>query len=308
MSSSCSSYPNTDKIITAFRPLFVHRVKERLEYHEYLVNPIEKPWATSIKILSIVIHFVNKVKGKISRRKSLMSTVATSTKSTQETFTVPTELKETSSYLCLFNLSKHLDTDQEQPLISATKPESQITYNSIFSSPKEMAKAREYAVVYFLRLASQELKQFYKPSMLAKHTIYHKGIYFSKQRFLETSQVSDIMGDEINIQELGINQQVPCSDRYSPTGISILIHYHRKVCNHQEVDRTWLKCLESIYVFQGQALMMDIVKGCFHCRRKLLKRIQTCFGPINKFSLTFAAVNRHVMLDISGPYLLRAKL
>ena len=76
-----------------------------------------------------------------------------------------------------------------------------------------MAKAREYAVVYFLRLASQELKQFYKPSMLAKHTIYHKGIYFSKQRFLETSQVSDIMGDEINIQELGINQQVPCSDR-----------------------------------------------------------------------------------------------
>ena len=308
MSSSDSSYPNTDKIITAFRPLFVHRVKERLEYHEYLVNPIEKPWATSIKILSIVIHFVNKVKGKISRRKSLMSTVATSTKSTQETFIVPTELKETSSYLCLFNLSKHLDTDPEQPLISATKPESQITYNSIFSSPKEMAKAREYAVVYFLRLASQELKQFYKPSMLAKHTIYHKGIYFSKQRFLETSQVSDIMGDEINIQELGINQQVPCSDRYSPTGISILIHYHRKVCNHQGVDRTWLKCLESIYVFQGQALMMDIVKGCFHCRRKLLKRIQTCFGPINKFSLTFAAVNRHVMLDISGPYLLRAKL
>ena len=308
VSSNYSSCSNTDKMITAFRPLFVHRVKERLDYHEYLVNPIEKPWAISVKILSIVIHFINKIKRKISDKKSSMSTLAASTNSKPEIFIVPQELKETSSYLCLFNLSKHLDTDQVQPLTSATKSKLPITYNTIFSSPQEMAKAREYAVVYFLRLASQELKQFYKPSMLAKHTVYQNGIYYSKQRFLETSQVSDIMGDEINIQELGINQQVPCSDRYSPTGISILIHYHRKVCNHQGVDRTWLKCLESIYVFQGQALMMDIVKGCFHCRRKLLKRIQTSFGPINKFSLTFAAVNRHVMLDISGPYILRAKL
>ena len=306
VSTNYSSCSNTDKVITAFRPLFVHRVKERLDYHEYLVNPIEKPWAISIKILSIVIHFINKVKRKISSKKSSM-TLATSTNSKPEIFIVPQELKETSSYLCLFNLSKYLDTDG-QPLISTTKSKPPITYNTIFSSPQEMAKAREYAVVYFLRLASQELKQFYKPSMLAKHTVYRNGIYYSKQRFLETSQVSDIMGDEINVQELGINQQVPCSDRYSPTGISILIHYHRKVCNHQGVDRTWLKCLESVYVFQGQALMMDIVKGCFHCRRKLLKRIQTCFGPINKFSLTFAAVNRHVMLDISGPYILRAKL
>ena len=293
--------------ITAFRPIFVHKVKERLEFSQYLVNPIEKPWGTSIKIMSIVINFVNKVIQRINAKVS-SKLEKSNLKKCITLLTVPSELKESSSYLCLFNLAKDLEVDNTLPTTLLSSVDTPKTYNLMFKSPQEMAAARERAVMYFLKVASMELHKFYTPSMLKKHTIYHDGIYYSKQRVLETSQVSDIMGSEIQIQELGINQQVPCSDRHSPTGISILMHYHRKICNHLGVDRTWLKCLESIFVFQGQALMMDIVKGCFHCRRKLLKTIQTCFGPINKFSLTFAAVNRHVMLDISGPFLLKTKL
>ena len=293
--------------ITAFRPIFVHKVKERLEFSQYLVNPIEKPWGTSVKIMSIVINFANKIIKKINAKISSKLEKSNLNKCIK-LLTVPSELKESSSYLCLFNLAKDLEVNNNLPTTLLSSVDTPKTYNLMFESPQEMSAAKEKAVMYFLKIASMELHKFYTPSMLKKHTIYHDGIYYSRQRVLETSQVSDIMGSEIQIKELGINQQVPCSDRHSPTGISILMHYHRKICNHSGVDRTWLKCLESIFVFQGQALMMDIVKGCFHCRRKLLKTIQTCFGPINKFSLTFAAVNRHVMLDISGPFLLKTKL
>lgn len=130
-------------------------------------------------------------------------------------------------------------------------------------------------------------------------------MFYSRHRLLEVSNVCNIMDDAVNPQELGIQTELPCADRYSPVSISILLHFHRKITNHQGVDRTWIKTLSSIYIFQGQALLTDIVKSCLFCKHKLKEKYVNLYGPINKMSLTFSSVNRHIMLDLSGPYYIK---
>ena len=301
----------TDTVVAPIKEPFTDKVLQRFIFNDYLINPITKPWSKCITVLSIVIHFIRKTAFKSALRCAQLrpkDPKNSRKKVTQYPLKLPVELKDSSNYLCHFCISSESEEAQYQILSTIHKDKLTLSYASLFDSPVELAHARQYAVFYFMTLASKELKHFYTPSMLKKHTICKNGIYFSRQRVLEASHVSDVMDNSVNIQELGINQRVPCADRYSPVAISVLMHYHRKVCNHMGVDRTWLKTLESIFIFQGQSLLTDIVKSCFHCKRKLLKRIQTTFGPINKFSLTFASVNQNVMLDISGPYFVRAKL
>ena len=301
----------TNTLVAPINEPFTDKVLQRLIFNDYLVNPIIKPWSKCITILSIVIHFIRKTAFKSALRYAqlrLKDPKNSRKKVTQYPLKLPVDLKDSSNYLCHFCIDSESEEAQYQILSTIHKDKLTLSYASLFDSPVELAHARQYAVFYFLTLASKELKHFYTPSMLKKHTICKNGIFFSRQRVLEASHVSDVMDNKVNIQELGINQRVPCADRYSPVAISVLMHYHRKICNHMGVDRTWLKTLESIFIFQGQSLLTDIVKSCFHCKRKLLKRIQTTFGPINKFSLTFAAVNQNVMLDIRGPYIVRAKL
>ena len=134
------------------------------------------------------------------------------------------------------------------------------------------------------------------------------GLHFSKQRVLECDNIDDLMESEVASHELGISNLLPCLDRYSPVAISILMHIHRMSANHLGVDRTWSTVLSSVYIFQGQSLLKDIVRSCFHCRQKLRKKFNTNYGSINKMSLSFAPVNEHVMLDMSGPYLVKSRL
>ena len=105
---------------------------------------------------------------------------------------------------------------------------------------------------------------------------------------------------------LGINQHIPCTDRFSPVGIALLMHYHRVISIHAGADRTYISSLESVFVFQGQQLARDICRSCFFCRKKLKQKCKSIYGPINKHSLIFTPVNMHVMLDLSGPYMMKS--
>ena len=300
-----------DSNIAAVNEPFTDKVIQRFTFHTYLLNPIAKPWSKCIKILSIVIHFIRRTAFKVSSNKLKLAHTNKLMHSSDANFAplkLPVEMKETTNYLCHFHVDQVSETINTQILSLSERAITGHTYSSLFNSTTEMAHARQFAVFYFLTLASKELKQFYSSSKLKKHTVCKDNIFYSRQRILESSQVSDVMNNAFNVQELNINQCVPCGDKNSPVAISILMHYHRVICNHLGVDRTWLKCLEAIYIFQGQSLLRNIVKSCFHCKRKLLKKVQTTFGPINRYSLTFAAVNYHVMLDISGPFTVRAKL
>ena len=307
--------------------IFINKVKDRFAFHEYLVNPIERPWSVSVRTMSIVLHFIRQIllwrlqsKGSkgcwIAVYKHIFCTeyepilqecFTNLCFSVDESFGVKNQethdLTSESSIILLSDVRNCIDPKFQHR--SITQP---LRYADMFNDIQSMKLARESAIVYFLRLASSELQNFYSKQMLRKHAFLMNGIYYSKQRLLEVSNITNLMNDEVSSHELGIHNRLPCSDRYSPVAISIMMHFHRKVTHHQGVDCTWSSTLSSIYIFQGQPMLTEIIRSCFHCRHKLKKKFKTSYGPINKISLTFAAVNRHVMLDLSGPYMVKTRL
>ena len=313
--SSSSSEPRSDIDATVLinNPTFVQRVKQRFDFHEYLVNPLSRPWTSAIRILAIALHFIR----KLLMRRIGSKSVSESPRMYNIYVNLFKRTREPELTQCLENLCFQVEEDIPEvdvnavvtPFTSGTRPrEGPPRYTNIFQDIKDMKILKEVAVMYYLRMATHELEKFYSKTMLRKHAFLMDGIYYSKQRLLEVDNITDLMGDEQMTHELGIKSKLPCSDKYSPVGISIMIHHHRKVANHQGVDRTWVSVLSTAYIFQGQSMLSEIVRSCFHCRHKLRQRFKTSYGPINKLSLTFAAVNRHVMLDLSGPYTVRPTL
>ena len=319
-----------DRFILAVGKEFKNKVKERFEFHEYLINPLEKPWSHTIRVLSIALNFIRRIIVKKIEKNAISSTTNTLTdwqSIHQRIFCAAYEpaLQDCFTNLCFIiddktsssrkndriilaqtrsAVKSKLLNIKEPNLISGTKP----VYSDLYRNIQELKISKYSAILYFLRLASKELNKFYPKSILRKHTFLMRGLYFSKQRILECDNVEDLMESEISSHELGISNLLPCTDRFSPVGIAILMHIHRKIAEHLGVDRSWSIALSSIYVFQGQSLLKDIVRSCYHCRYKLRKKFNTSYGPINKMSLSFAPVNEHVMLDLSGPYTVKCRL
>ena len=272
---------------------FAGKVLERITYSNYLINPLVYPWTKTVKIMSVVLLFLYRTMQKrLSHGPYLL-------KENQRTCNLRTVFKNlfldnSSTPQYPTNLMCHFD----QILPEKTN----ITYFNVFVDVDEIKIMKRAAIKYFIHLASSELGAFYRDSMLRKHTVLHNNIYLSKTRLLECDQAINAL--DINIQpvNLGINDKIPCCDRFSPVAIAIAMHYHRKICAHAGADRTYLASLEAVFIFQGQSLIKDIVRTCPFCRMKLKKKCQTQFGPINKISLTFSSVNMAVMIDLSGPY------
>ena len=368
---------DNDELIMVHNPTFVKKVQERFDFHEYLLNPIEKPWSVTIRTMSIVFQFIKRILlRKLNTDKSIR--LSTWKRAYINLFRTESEplLSDCFTNLCFvvkedkytyypyeqqyydpyenmylntqnqtvltynqvpvkkiygreaYTTCQFCDTQDHTSSYCPKNPDpnpiydpceeiflpelkikhKKIKYADMFPNIRCLKLAKESAIIYYMRLASAELKQFYSKTMLKKHAFLIDGIYYSKQRLLEEDNITNLMGDELTTHEMGIQNRLPCSDRYSPVAISILIHFHRKVSNHQGIDRSWMATLSSMYIFQGQQILKEIVKGCFHCRYKLKQRFKTSYGPINKMSLTFTAVNQHVMLDLSGPYMLKSRL
>ena len=311
-----------DKAILVVGKEFQNKVTERFEFNDYLINPLSKTWSQSIRILSMVLHFVRKLIIKKIQRNTITTMQSSLTDWQaihQRIFCSEHEpvLQDCFTNLC-FIVSDDLAINRKNDRLILAQTRSSVknnptdvkklTYTDMFKNIQELKVAKHSAILYFLRLASKELSKFYPKSILKKHTFLMQGLHFSKQRLLECDNIDDLMESEVASHELGISNLLPCTDRYSPVGISIMMHMHRRAANHLGVDRTWSAVLSSVYIFQGQSLLKDIVRSCFHCRRKLRKKFNTNYGPINKMSLTFAPVNEHVMLDLSGPYSVKAKI
>ena len=278
---------------------FTSKVMQRFVFHDYIINPLCKPWRTTIKIMSLVLLFIHKLMSKrLSHGKYIL--VQNSKKSNIH------KAFKNIFYTSRFYSSPPLSILATTPQLQQRAFQKGPTYINCFDTVEELKQMQVAAFNYFMTMASKELGAFYKPSVLSKHTVKAHDLFFSKQRYLECNEVENVMDINVNPISLGINQHIPCADRFSPVGIALLMHYHRTVSIHAGADRTYISSLESVFIFQGQQLARDICRTCFLCRRKLQQKCKSIYGPINKHSLVFTPVNMHVMLDMSGPYLMKS--
>ena len=326
-----------DHMIMIHNKSFVNKVMERLEFSQYLLNPLDNPWKRSVRIMAIVYYFIHKIISKAvaggtpteSRWISIHNKVFNSTWES-------THLHQT---LTLLAISDPFEKEivKRQQMDSGRKPRGWQSQGKLktclmscfccqnnddkvllpvletnlstqihpFSTVSEAKSMRENSVMYFLRKSSGELKQFYKSSMLKKHTFIRRGVYYSRTRVFYGMEAQKTIGDNLRSDELGLQHSVPCADKFSPTAIALIFHIHLWLSAHKGVDRTMLDAAPLIHVFQGASLCSDIVRSCLTCRRKLKSKIIDHFGPINPVSLSFGSTNKFLMADLSGPFLIR---
>ena len=279
---------------------FTSKVMQRFVLHDYIVNPLLKPWRVTIKIMSLVLLFIHRLMSKrLSHGKYILAQNS----------------KKTNIHKAFKNIfySTRFYTAPPLSILATTqqlqKESSKLngpTYIDCFNTVDELKELQIAAFNYFMIMASNELAAFYKPSVLSKHTVKANNMFFSKQRLLECNEILNVMENGVEPISLGINQHIPCTDRFSPVGIALLMHYHRVISIHAGADRTYISSLDAVFVFQGQQLARDICRSCFFCRKKLKQKCKSIYGPINKHSLIFTPVNMHVMLDLSGPYIMKS--
>ena len=158
--------------------VFIKKVQERFEFHQYLVNPIERPWSISVRTMSIALHFIRQI---LLKRLQSKNSAFTNTWERVNRHMFCTEyepiLQECFTNLC-FSVDEGSDVQLEEThhcssqdcssvlshRESHVNPDFQLktiaqplSYADMFNSIHSMKLARESAILYYLRLASTEL-------------------------------------------------------------------------------------------------------------------------------------------------------
>ena len=120
---------------------------------------------------------------------------------------------------------------------------------------------------YLYQKASRELEQNVSRKFIKKIAVLHKGIYFCKNRLLETSELRVVghLSNFINIESFtGVNYKLPVFDYYSPLSWSIAnhLHYDKPEYRHKGIES--LHCLSLLHcnILNGRKIFMNITQDC----------------------------------------------
>ena len=320
---------------------------KRYEFHNYLVNPLERTWSSSVKVLSICYLFVTRCISKVLDKNkdaggnfgkwkaiqkrlikedalqpklkrqldnTFMLLVTKDRQDGKKTKRVRTPGKVSSHGLmsCVINMSRSIKFSKhkqnQKNSESNGKGKKRRQLLDMFRDGLEARNFKSIAILHYLKMASDEFRAFESKQTLRKHTYQADGLLFSKTRWTETSQIHSTCGEENRLLDYNIQASAPVMDRRSPISLSISLHFHHEVGNHRGVDHSYLLSLSAVYIFGGQKLMKQVVSECIRCRIKLKARFYQNMGPLSKQQLTFGSVNRYSMMDMSGPYMIQAGL
>ena len=183
-----------DKLILAVGREFKNKIKERFDFHEYLLNPLEKPWTHNIRVLSIVLNFLRRIildrieknamnlsQNTLTDWQSIYRRIfcAEYEPSLQDCFTnlcfiigeeTASSRKNDRFILAQTRSAVKAKLHKAKGLVLETNP----VYTDLFRNIQELKIAKYSAVLYFLRLASKELSKFYPKSILRKHTFLNE--------------------------------------------------------------------------------------------------------------------------------------
>ena len=311
---------------------WVSKVVERYEFSNYVIDPMKRTWPSVIRILSIVYYYIfklltkaaakTKTKGKTSLGKILRRMFKNNNVVQLDRFSHPlttlvvsevengisTDSKEVPTIVASINKIENSipNSSEEQRGLSEMKArlkcnqEKKIYILDLFENGFIASHFKKIAILYMLKKASEELEQFYVPSILKKHCFKVNGIVYSKNRWNEATEVKSAIGNPAQNMEMLAN--APAMDMHCPVAIALAMHIHHNIANHQGVDRSRFLHFEYVYIFKATRLFTEIVQDCFKCRQKLKRHYKEIMGPLSSNQLTFGAIGRYIMIDLSGPY------
>ena len=161
------------------------------------------------------------------------------------------------------------------------------------------------AECYFFKKATQEVKQFVKPSKYIKISREKDGVMFYTGRILPNDSISIIgKATKAMIDLTSTSFCVPIIERYSPLAYSIVneIHWYHSTASHKGIETTWRYLLQKVFIIEGRYLVKEIRSTCERCRYLTKRTIDVIMGPVSQDNLMIAPAYYVTQVDLCGPF------
>ena len=294
----------------------VAKIAERIEFSNYdSLLPTRRRFPAMVRITSYVIAFVTKCRTRADRRQGVNRGWSGKLLLEAELWfsAFPTTCMDDDKRKHQVGIWVHLDrvqTDEEICSLVQSFAEEEYEEDHHYYSVHEVDTIDSHptdryinaALLYYFRIASQEVLKFGNKKMVEKSTELKDGVLLSKGRivdgmnFIETGEM-----DTLNLDDMCVKTRIPVIERWSPLAYSIALHIHWTVAKHKGMESCLRYSLEHVHILQGMSLFKELSDECVKCRIKRGKFIKASMGPLSDKQLIVAPPFYACQVDLFGP-------
>ena len=251
---------------------------ERYRFSKYVLDPNKFRFRKVVRILALVLLFVNKLKSKIQKNDQIV--------------------------ISKDELPKQLCCSNDQYLV--TVGESSFPFNC----PKGLivVLSKEFlirALKYFYLKATHEVKEFCNKNTYAKISeekfgiLYYTGRILPSQKFTNKLDLSDVCIDLSTSSFC-----MPLVDKYSPLAYAIIneIHWHHDDAMHSGDDTVFRYVQQIAHIVDGRSLVTSIRHDCARCRFLRKRAIDVAMGAKSDYNFCIAPPFYVSQVDMFGPF------
>jgi hypothetical protein len=256
-------------------------LEERYRFSKYVIDPNKFRLRKVVRILAIVMLFVNKLKQKIA--------------------------KEAKSNAILCNVPSAFLFKHDQYLIVEGKSNTGTIFNLKCKNAVVISltdKDIQNALKYFYRKATEEVKNYVEKRVYQKISKEIDGILYYTGRILP----SQTFNGKLNLCDVSLDLSsssfcVPLTDSKSPFAYSLVneTHWYDEDAQHSGVETVLRYAQKTSYIIEGRRLVKKFRKECVRCRILAKKAIEVAMGPTHHSNLNIAPAFFMCQVDIFGP-------
>ena len=260
-----------------FETTFPAKVRERLSFSKYLIDPNRFNFNRVVRILAIVIKVAKIWYAANSRTGRESKTIA------RFSATAVVNEKATKSIV-------------EHKSIS----EKRVMQDFVILSDEEV----QYALNYFFMKASEEVKSFVHPKNYQNISVERNNIlYFTGRVPLENLTFKCKMTDTMLDLSTG-TFIVPLVEKYSPLSFSVMnqIHWYDSTAKHSGIETTIRSTMTVAHILGVRDVAKLFRKNCVRCRFLLMKTVDVEMGQLPSSRLCVAPPYYYTQVDIAGHF------
>ena len=268
----------------------VEKLRSRVEFSNYLVNPAKYNFRKLVRIHAIVLSFIRRCRKQELKCVKVSGDLGLSTFASYVGNSHSGEVPISSLGVSHIQDSSFTD-DIEESKKSKPRVFANITDEDLQS-----------ALVYLFRKATKEVEKFNSKVKVEKAAVMKDDILFSRGRILEGMNFEQTGGISVTgLGELGIKALTPVIDRHSPLAYCIATHIHWNIAQHKGVETCYRISLQHVTILQGASLFKELSDECIRCRMKRKKYVDMPMGLLSEHRLKICPPFWVTQMDLFGP-------
>ena len=255
-------------------------VGDRYKFSQYLIDPNKFRFRKVVRILALVLLFVENL---FSKKNRIIKFLGTSTYCIPKTF-----MNEYDRFLVTTGNSSNKMFQCKKGLVVDVS--------------EQMLKS---AMFYFFQKASLEIKHFLPYDRYKNISEEINGVLYFTGRILPTQEING----QINLADAcfdlcSASFNVPLIDKLSPIAYAIAneTHWYHPDVKHGGTESVLRQIQTVAFILSGRNLVKSIKKSCIRCRLLRKRAIKVMMGPKDYTNLCVSPAFYYTQVDLCGPY------